>query len=190
MDQINDLEARDAYRMLTKACGCSHEEAMACMREICRDNARTPMQWDGAPLAGFTTGTPWLPVNPNCVQINAAAQVRDPHSVFAHYQGLIRLRHQSDLVVHGHFRLLEPASEELFVYERLLGNERMLVVCNFSDHEVQWRAPADYAEARRVDVACNYGEPGAAGVVRPYESFALEIKRGQQGSGQRDASQW
>ena len=175
MSLINDLEAHDAYRMLTQDCGCTHEEAMAAMREICRDNARTPMQWDDSPLAGFTTGEPWLPVNPNCAEINAAAQVDDPTSVFAHYQGLIALRHESDLVVHGHFRLLEPWSEELFVYERWLGDERMLVACNFCDHDVAWDVPAEYEGAARVEAACNYDEAGAPGVVRPYEAFALML---------------
>ena len=175
MSLINDLEAHDAYRMLTQDCGCSHEEAMAAMREICRDNARTPMQWDDGPQAGFTTSdAPWLPVNPNCATINAAAQVDDPSSVFAHYQGLIALRKRSDLVVHGHFRLLEPASEELFVYERWLGDERMLVVCNFTDHEVAYQVPEAYAGAARVAEASNYAD-AAEGTVRPYEAFALLV---------------
>ena len=173
MSLINDLEAHDAYRMLTEDCGCTHEEAMAAMREICRDNARTPMQWDAGELAGFTTGKPWLPVNPNHTQINAATQVDDPRSVFAHYQGLIALRHESDLVVHGHFRLLEPESEELFVYERWLGDERMLVVCNFCDHEVAYAIPEAYAGATRVEAACNYDDSPIPGIVRPYEAFAL-----------------
>ncbi len=174
MSLIDDLEAHDAYRMLTQDCGCSHEEAMAAMREICRDNARTPMQWDATPLGGFTTGHPWLPVNPNTAQINAAAQVDDPTSVFAHYQRLIALRHQSDLVVHGTFRLLLPESEELFVYERALGDERMLVACNFSDHDVAFDVPAGYEGAERL--AENYAEPGPAGTLRPYECFALLVK--------------
>ncbi len=173
--QCVDLEAIDAYHMLTEACGCSHEEAMAALREICRDNARTPMQWDDTELAGFTTGKPWLPINPNAAQINAAAQVDDPTSVFSHYRRLIALRHESDLVVHGTFRLLLPESEELFVYERLLGDERMLVACNFCDREVAFDLPAGYEDARLVDAASNYAQPGEPGVLRPYESLALLV---------------
>ena len=174
MSLVNDLEAHDAYRMLTQDCGCTHEEAMAAMREICRDNARTPMQWDASALAGFTTGEPWLPVNPNTAEINAAAQVDDPNSVFAHYQRLIALRHESDLVVHGTFELLLPESEELFVYERALGEERMLVVCNFCDHDVAFEVPAGYEGAERVGE--NYTELGAEGVLRPYECYALLVR--------------
>ena len=173
MSLVNDLEAHDAYRMLTQDCGCTSEEAMAAMREICRDNARTPMQWDASPKAGFTTGEPWLPVNPNCAEINAEAQVDDPHSVFAHYQGLIRLRHESDLVVHGHFRLLEPENEELFVYERKLDGQKMLVVCNFTDRDMAYQVPAEYGQATLVQEACNYADAPHPGTVRPYEAFAL-----------------
>jgi oligo-1,6-glucosidase len=176
MSLVNDLEAHDAYRMLTQDCGCGHDEAMACLREICRDNARTPMQWDDGPQAGFTTSdSPWLPVNPNYAQVNAAAQVDDPDSVFAHYRGLIALRHQSDLVVFGHFRLLEPASEELFVYERFLDDQRMIVVCNFCDHDVAYAVPEEYEGAVRVEAACNYDDAPTQGVVRPYEAFALLV---------------
>lgn len=174
VEQCDDLEAHDAYRMLVEDCGCSHEEAMDALRAKCRDNARTPMQWDASENGGFTTGTPWLAVNPNYTSINARAQVDDPESVFSFYKGLIAYRHASDLVVEGAFRLLEPQSEELFVYERALGEERLLVVCNFCDHDVAWEVPGEYRSAKRLRVACNYDD-AAPGVVRPYESFALEI---------------
>ena len=173
MSLIDDLEAHDAYRMLTQDCGWTHEHAMEAMRTVCRDNARTPMQWDATPKAGFTTGDPWLPVNPNTAEINAAAQLDDPNSVFAHYQRLIALRHESDLVVQGSFRMLMPESEELFVYERELSEQRMLVVCNFCSRELPFEAPACYEGAARV--AENYADEGPAGVLRPYECYALMI---------------
>ena len=170
--EYQDVETRNMIDA-RRARGVPEEEILRSAYAMGRDNARTPMQWSAEENAGFTSGTPWLPVNPNHAQINAAAQVDDPSSVFAHYQGLIALRHESDLVVHGHFRLLEPWSEELFVYERWLGDERMLVVCNFTDHDVAYAVPAEYADAARVEAASNYDEPGAPGVVRPYEAFAL-----------------
>ena len=170
VEECDDLEAHDAYRMLTQDCGCSHEEAMDALREICRDNARTPMQWDDGPEAGFTTGTPWLPVNPNHAWINAAAQTDDADSVFSHYRRLIELRHESELVRQGSFELLLPESEELFVYERRLGDERMLVVCNFTEREVAFETPSRYVGGRRL--AANYSEP-AEGALRPFECLAL-----------------
>lgn len=174
VDEMNDLESHDAFRMLTQDCGASEEEAMDALRAKGRDNARTPMQWDEGPQAGFSTATPWLPVNPNHREINAARQVGDPESVFSHYQGLIGLRKRSDLIVHGTFRLLEPDSEELFVFERALDDERLLVVCNFCDHEVCYQLPEGYEAGRRLPEASNYPD-AAAGVVRPYESFAVHV---------------
>lgn len=100
-----------------------------------RDNARTPVHWDASPQAGFTTGTPWLAVNPNHATINAEAARRDPHSVFHHYRRLIELRHGLDVVVHGDYRLLLPDDERVFAYVRAAGTARLLVVANLSDDE-------------------------------------------------------
>jgi oligo-1,6-glucosidase len=105
---------------------------MAALRHKSRDNARTPMQWDASPNAGFTTGEPWLAVNPNYPEINAAAQVDDPDSVFAHYQRLIAFRHGEPAVVHGDFTLLLPEHEELYVFTRAYGGTDLLVVANLS----------------------------------------------------------
>ena len=175
VDECDDLEAHDAYRMLTQDCGCGHEEAMDALRAICRDNARTPMQWDASPLAGFTTGDPWLPVNPNCAEINAAAQVDDPSSVFSHYRELVALRKQSELVRQGTYRLLLPDDEKVFAYERELAGERLLVVCNFTADEVAFEVPADFMGARRLAAACNYDD-AAAGMLRPFEALVLSVQ--------------
>ena len=174
VDECDDLEAHDAYRMLTQDCGCSHEEAMDALRAICRDNARTPMQWDATPLAGFTTGDPWLPVNPNCANINAAAQVDDPTSVFSHYRALVALRKRSELVRQGTYRLLLPDHEKLFVYERELAGERLLVACNFTADEVAFDVPSDFAGAPRLVEACNY-DNAVVGTLRPFEALVLKV---------------
>ncbi|WP_353081597.1 glycoside hydrolase family 13 protein [Tessaracoccus lapidicaptus] len=100
-----------------------------------RDNARTPFHWDASPQAGFTTGTPWLAVNPNHDTINAEAARRDPGSVFHDYRRLIELRHGLDVVVHGDYRLLLPDDEQVFAYVRAADGARLLVVANLSDEE-------------------------------------------------------
>ena len=97
-----------------------------------RDNARTPMQWDASPHAGFTTGTPWLPVNPNHTEINAEAARKDPDSVFHHYRRLIELRHVLPVVVHGDYRLLLPDDEQVFAYVRTLDGTSLTVLANLS----------------------------------------------------------
>ena len=90
------------------------------------------MQWTAGPHAGFTTGTPWLPVNPNHTEVNAVAALADPDSVFHHYRRLIGLRHTHDVVVDGDYRLLLPEHEQLFGYVRTLGEQRLLVLVNLS----------------------------------------------------------
>jgi oligo-1,6-glucosidase len=114
-----DVETLSYYRESVSG-GASDGEVMAGIGPVSRDNARTPMQWDDGPQAGFTTGTPWLSVNPAYPQINAAAAVADPGSVFHHYRRLIALRHTLDVVVAGRFRLLLPEHEQVFAYTRTL----------------------------------------------------------------------
>ena len=136
LEDYRDIESINAYHELTEQCGVSHEEMMGYLKRISRDNARTPMQWDDSKNAGFTTGTPWLKVNSNYPEVNAKAQVNDPDSVFSYYKKLIRLRHENEIIVYGDYELLEAESEETFIYKRTYENEHLMVLCNFTDHEV------------------------------------------------------
>ena len=120
-----------------------------------RDNARTPMQWSDAPNAGFTTGKPWLMVNPNYVTINAEAQVKDPDSVFHYYKKLIALRRESkwsDVIVYGDYKLLAPEDKAVFAYTRSIEGKKLLVVCNMTAEPVSFTVPEDvqWAEAEAV----------------------------------------
>jgi oligo-1,6-glucosidase len=131
IDQYNDLESTRFYAEAV-AGGADPEGLLGVIAFKSRDNARTPMQWDASPNAGFTTGTPWLPVNANHVEINAEAAIADPASVFHHYRRLIGLRHDLEAVRQGRFELLLPDDEQLFAYTRSLGDEVLLVVANWS----------------------------------------------------------
>jgi len=102
-----------------------------------RDNARTPMQWDDSPNAGFTTGTPWLAVNPNYHEVNAAAAIADPDSVYHHYRKLAELRHTEPAVADGDFTMLLPHDEQLYAFTRRLGDTELLVIGNFSGETVK-----------------------------------------------------
>jgi len=115
------------------------------LRARSRDNARTPMQWDASPQAGFTTGTPWLAVNPNHDQINAESAVKDPDSVYHFYRRLIALRHEEPAVVYGEFAMLLPHDERLYAFTRTYGDTALLVIGNFSGETV--RAEIDDAAA-------------------------------------------
>ena len=126
-----DLESVNHYAEAVAA-GQDPQRILAALRRKGRDNARTPMQWDASEHAGFTTGTPWLAVNPNYPHINAADQVQDPDSVFAHTQAVIALRHTLPVVAHGDFTMLLPQDERVYAFERALGEDRILVVANLS----------------------------------------------------------
>ncbi|MDX6234371.1 MAG: oligo,6-glucosidase, partial [Nocardioidaceae bacterium] len=134
VEDFRDIESINHHREVT-ARGRDPETVLAALRYKSRDNARTPMQWDSSPHAGFTTGEPWIPVNPNHTEINAAAQVDDPDSVFHHYRRLIALRHDEPAVGHGDFRMLVPDHEELYAFTRTLDGVRLTVVANLSDKD-------------------------------------------------------
>ena len=144
IENYRDIESIGAYKELTEAGLREPEELLRCIAYKSRDNARTPMQWDASENAGFTTGTPWIMVNPNYKTINAAAELQDPDSVFHHYQKLIALRRNSpwsDIIVYGSYRLLAPEDEAVYAYLRQLGEQRLLVVCNLSPNPVVFPVP-------------------------------------------------
>ena len=104
------------------------------------------MQWDTSAGAGFTTGEPWIKVNPNYRQINAADQLKDPDSVFHYYQKLIRLRKEMDIIVYGEFEALYRDHDQIFAYIRKLESEKLLTVCNFSAQEAEMELPETFTE--------------------------------------------
>ncbi|MGP1403883.1 MAG: glycoside hydrolase family 13 protein [Catonella sp.] len=132
---FRDLESINAYHELTEKGVISAEELFPKICHKSRDNARTPMQWDDSKNAGFTTGTPWIDVNPNYTKINAKEQVARENSVFNYYKKLIALRKEYEIIVYGDYNLLLPEDEDLFVYERSLDGKKLLVACNFSGNE-------------------------------------------------------
>jgi oligo-1,6-glucosidase len=124
-----DLEAVNYYRGVVEA-GGDRVAALAGLAKMSRDNARTPMQWDAGPNAGFTTGDPWLRVNPNYTWLNASAQIDATDSVFAHYRALIRLRHELQVLVDGEFTPLMEDDPQLWAYTRITAGRRLLVIAN------------------------------------------------------------
>ena len=132
-----------------------------------RDNARTPMQWDASDNAGFTTGTPWLKVNPNYIEINAKDNLEDPDSVFACYQKLIALRKSYPIFVDGHFHLLLEEDENFFAYMREDENSELLVVANFFDQQVNLPLELDLQDY--TILYQNYKDT-SGNLYRPYEA--------------------
>lgn len=135
IDDVVDIESLNFYAEAVAA-GADRDTVLAGLRVMSRDNARTPMQWDAGRHAGFTTGTPWLPVNANYVEINAARAVADPQSVWTHHRRLIELRHTERVVVDGRFTMLLPEHPTVYAFTRTLDDVSMLVLGHFGDGEV------------------------------------------------------
>ena len=168
LEQYVDVEIHNLFRDRT-AEGYSPEAVMESIWARGRDNARTPMQWTAGENAGFTTGTPWLSVNPNHATVNAEAALADPDSVFYHYQKLIALRKRHKVFRDGSFTLLCPQDENIFAYTRDTEQEHLLVVCNFSGNEQPFTVPEAFENAQLL--LSNY--PDRTEVLRPYEAYML-----------------
>ena len=161
-----DLESLNAYRELCQA-GTPQPQALAAVQRMARDNARTPMQWTAGPNAGFTTGTPWMRVNPNYTAINAEAALADPASVFYTYQKLIALRKANPVFAAGDFKLLCPGDTQVFAYLRRGGGQTMLVAANLSGQAAAFALPADFAAV--PPALATQGAP-TPGTLRPWEA--------------------
>lgn len=122
------------------------------------------MQWDDTDNAGFSTGKPWFTVNPNYREINAAAALADPDSVFHYYRKLISLRKTYPVFRDGSFALVDEGNEQVFAYTRASSDESLLVVCNFTPQEIPFQIPEEYTDC----ILCNYGTPDQK--LRPYEA--------------------
>ncbi len=171
-DAFRDIESLGWYDVAL-ASGVPQEQVLASVAFKSRDNARTPMQWDGSAHGGFTTGEPWLSVNANHTEINAAAAVSDPDSVLHHYRDLIRLRHTSEVVRQGRFELLLPEHESLFCYTRTGGDEVLVVLANLSsDHVV---LPEGLPSTEGAEVLLATHEVREAGSLKPWESRVLRL---------------
>lgn len=176
LDQFDDIDSVNGYRGLVAA-GHSESEALSVLHARSRDNARTPMQWDGGENAGFTDGSPWLPVNPNHDEINATAAEQDADSVFNHYRRLIDLRHDCELVTTGRYRLILEEHPEIFAYLREGEEESLLVVCSFSDRTVEFTPPAGVATGASETVISTYGvDRDPTGLtLEPYEAVVFHL---------------
>lgn len=172
---FKDIESVHAYEEWCESGRASHELFWPCITAVSRDNARTPIQWDDTENAGFSTGTPWMPVNPNYMEINAKAAVEDPESVFHYYQKLIALRKQYPVIVYGNYQLLLEDSEELFVYTRKYEGEKLLVVCSFTDKEMGFEIPKEFQGAQCLIANYENSYDSEKMVLKPYEAFVLRV---------------
>ena len=175
IDEFRDIESLNHYAHTAGAGLADPEHVLDSLRHRGRDNARTPMQWDGSPSAGFTTGEPWIAVNPDHVEVNVAAQRDDPDSVLAHYRQLIALRHEEPAVVEGDFTMLLAQDERVYAFVRRLGSTQLLVLGNFSADVVPAPVPDAQAWADAELAVGRVGAPASADaplVLGPWEGRA------------------
>lgn len=132
VDDYNDIEIKNMYHEKVIEGREDHQKVMESIYVKGRDNARTPMQWNNQKNAGFTTGTPWLKVNPNYPEINAKNALEDPNSIFYYYKELIKLRKEYDIIVYGTYDLILNEDENIYAYTRTYEDEVLLVICNFT----------------------------------------------------------
>lgn len=175
IDHYRDIETLNMYKVKVLEEGQDEVKVMESIYAKGRDNARTPMQWDDSPNAGFTTGTPWIGVNPNYKEINVRQALADKNSIFYYYQKLIRLRKTYPIIVYGDFTLLDPENEETFAYIRCYNGEKLLVVSNWTGEEVLFTMPETAEFTPRELLIANYDDavipPGRVLVLRPWEAL-------------------
>ena len=176
INEYNDIETLNMYKdRISK--GYSHDEIMASIYAKGRDNARTPMQWDSTENAGFTTGKPWLKVNKNYKFINAEDCLQDKDSIFYHYKKLIDIRKHNDTIIYGNYKLLLPEDKNVFAYSRELNGDKIVVVCNFYNKEINLNFKEDF---NNVEILLsNYKDSSILMKdlkLRPYEAIMYRVK--------------
>lgn len=181
IEDYRDVESLNIYNIKREQ-GMSEEEILAILKEKSRDNSRTPVQWNDGLNAGFTTGTPWINVAANYPEINAEKALKDTDSVFYHYQTLIQLRKQYDIITDGDYQLILADHPDIFAYVRNGENEKLLVVNNYYGKETTFELPAevDTAGYKSEILLSNYEGSGSnihKVTLRPYESVVYHLKK-------------
>lgn len=174
-----DIESLNMYRQAVSE-GQDPAQVLEAIYVKGRDNARTPMQWDASPQAGFSEGVPWLKVNPNYTTINVAQAQADPDSIFHYYRKLIQLRKDHPIIVYGTYQLLLADHPQIYAFTRTLENERLLVVLNFSRQPALFELPGEFAPTQSQLLIANYpvnaGEDRQHLSLRPYEARVYRIE--------------
>ena len=179
IDEYNDIEARNAWQQDVLSGQESAEHYLGNLLRVSRDHARTPMQWDATPTAGFTTpgAKPWLALNPNFPQINAAGAVADPESIYHYLKQVLALRRSSLAFIYGNYEDLAPDHAHLFLYTRSLGDERYLIALNFSRGPLAVEWP--YKDGRAELVLSNASNVNTQAELSPWESRILRLTSGR-----------
>ena len=171
LDQVEDIESLNYAREALEK-GVPMEEIMDSIRVIGRDNARTPMQWDESKNAGFSTGQPWLPVNPNYEEINVQEALANPDSIFYTYKKLVQIRKENSWLIRADFELLDT-TDKVFAYIRKDGDRRFLVVANLSNEEQDLTVEGKVKSVLIENTTAQ--EAFEKQILDPWDAFCVEL---------------
>ena len=179
IEDYRDIQMRSVYRRMVEEEGIDPQIALETVRPKSRDNARTPMQWDAGEHAGFTSGAPWLAVNPNHRQINVARALADPDSIFYYYRDLIRLRKAHPVIIEGRYNLILADDPAIYAFTRTLGDERLLVILNFTAESQEFVLPTGLPSTDPELLIANLPVDDAVAIdritLRPYEARVYRL---------------
>ncbi len=174
IEHYQDLYTINYHHQL-KQKGEDHQAFLNSHSKISRDNGRTPLQWNDTHQAGFTTGTPWLAINENYKSLNVADQEIRSDSVLHYFRTMIQLRKKYLTLIYGTFELVDESNKQLFAYIRQLGNQKLLVVLNFSEEESYLDTDFDLANSHIL--ISNYKDPSRNKLYKPFEAVIYEIQQ-------------
>jgi oligo-1,6-glucosidase len=156
-----------------KNIGGDMKKFMEGIKFSCRDNGRTPMQWDSSSNAGFTSGTPWLKTNSNYTSLNVSAQEKDPNSCLNYFRKMVKLRKDNPVLIYGKYNLLDKNNPDVYAYTRELKGKKFLVLLNFKSEPATTATGIDLSKAKIV--MDNYTSPSSDGRLKPYEAVIYEL---------------
>lgn len=175
--QYRDVESLNYYEILLKE-GRTEAEALEILAARSRDNGRTPMQWNDEKNAGFSVAEPWIGLPENYKRVNVKAEEKEEDSILAFYKELIRLRKEKPVIADGRIEFLCREDEDILAYRRCLGEEELIVFCNFRGKEVRINEPGDIFARDTADryekILGNYEGAAEKKVLRPYEVLVYE----------------
>ncbi len=180
IEDYRDIETLNMYREFVEERGIDPRVVMGMIHAKSRDNARTPMQWNAGPHAGFTTGTPWIKVNPNYPAINVEQALAGPDSIFGYYRRLIRLRKDYPVVVYGTYDILLDDHQQIYAFTRTLEDDRLLVILNFTPDSPVFTLPEHVSFGDKELLICNYPVDPAEDIdrltLRPFEARVYRLR--------------
>ncbi|EKE40927.1 hypothetical protein ENUP19_0201G0003 [Entamoeba nuttalli] len=179
LDDYQDCEIFGKWKELTQTHEMTLDQFLKRVSEVGRDNARTPMQWDDSENAGFTSGNPWLKINPNYKTINAKEAMQNPNSVFNYYKQLLKLRKENPIMPYGEVQMILKDDEHIFAYIKTLNQLKWIVILNFFETPIEFILPIDIQIQNKHLIISNYQvdnqEPINQFLLKPYEARVYQF---------------